>query len=64
MVMRLNQNLLFEEHIENVDVFLSLSSDDEANIMSALLAKTFGCQEGNGADSTNCLYKSDSRWKY
>ena len=33
-----DQSLLFEEHIENIDVFLSLSSDDEANIMSALLA--------------------------
>ena len=34
---------------------LSLSSDDEANICP-LIGKTFGCQEGNGSDSTNCLY--------
>ncbi|OOF66455.1 Trk system potassium transporter TrkA [Rodentibacter sp. Ppn85] len=40
-----DQNLLFEEHIENVDVFLSLSSDDEANIMSALLAKRLGAKK-------------------
>ena len=40
-----DQNLLFEEHIETVDVFLSLSSDDEANIMSALLAKRLGAQK-------------------
>ena len=40
-----DQNLLFEEHIENIDVFLSLSSDDEANIMSALLAKRLGAKK-------------------
>lgn len=37
-----DQSLLFEEHIEEVDVFISLTSDDEANIMSALLAKRMG----------------------
>ncbi|CDF97665.1 Trk system potassium transporter TrkA [Avibacterium paragallinarum] len=40
-----DQSLLFEEHIENVDVFLSLTSDDEANIMSALLAKRLGAKK-------------------
>ena len=40
-----DQSLLFEEHIENIDVFLSLSSDDEANIMSALLAKRLGAKK-------------------
>ncbi|BFU60617.1 MULTISPECIES: Trk system potassium transporter TrkA [Rodentibacter] len=40
-----DQNLLFEEHIENIDAFLSLSSDDEANIMSALLAKRLGAKK-------------------
>ncbi len=40
-----DQSLLFEEHIENVDVFLSLTSDDEANIMSALLAKHLGAKK-------------------
>lgn len=39
-----DQNLLFEEHIESVDV-LSLSADDEANIMSALLAKRLGAKK-------------------
>lgn len=37
-----DQTLLFEEHIDNIDVFLSLTSDDENNIMSALLAKRLG----------------------
>ncbi|MFD0965617.1 Trk system potassium transporter TrkA [Seminibacterium arietis] len=40
-----DESLLFEEHIENIDVFLSLTSDDEANIMSALLAKRLGAKK-------------------
>lgn len=40
-----DQSLLFEEHIENIDVFLSLTSEDEANIMSALLAKRLGAKK-------------------
>lgn len=40
-----DQSLLFEEHIENIDVFISLTSDDEANIMSALLAKRLGAKK-------------------
>lgn len=40
-----DQSLLFEEHIENIDVFLSVTSDDEANIMSALLAKRLGAKK-------------------
>ncbi len=40
-----DQELLFEEHIENIDLFLALTSDDEANIMSALLAKRLGAKK-------------------
>lgn len=40
-----DQSLLFEEHIENIDVFIALTSDDEANIMSALLAKRLGAKK-------------------
>ena len=40
-----DQSLLFEEHIENVVAFLCLTSDDEANIMSALLAKRLGAKK-------------------
>lgn len=40
-----DQSLLFEEHIENVDMFIALTSDDEANIMSALLAKRLGAKK-------------------
>lgn len=40
-----DQAFLFEEHIENIDVFISLTSDDEANIMAALLAKRLGAKK-------------------
>lgn len=40
-----DQSLLFEEHIENIDVFISLTSDDEANIMAGLLAKRLGAKK-------------------
>lgn len=40
-----DQELLFEEHIESVDLFLALTSDDETNIMSSLLAKRLGAQK-------------------
>ncbi|PJG86134.1 Trk system potassium transporter TrkA [Conservatibacter flavescens] len=40
-----DQSLLFEEHIESIDVFIALTSDDEANIMSALLAKRLGAKK-------------------
>jgi trk system potassium uptake protein TrkA len=34
-----DENLLVDEDIESIDVFLSLTNDDEANIISAMLAK-------------------------
>jgi trk system potassium uptake protein TrkA len=37
--------LLEEENIEQVDVFLAVTNDDEANIMSAMLAKRMGAQK-------------------
>lgn len=40
-----DQELLFEEHIEDIDLFLALTSDDEANIMAALLAKRLGAKK-------------------
>lgn len=39
-----DESLLFEENIESVDVFLCLTSDDETNIMAALLAKRMGAK--------------------
>lgn len=40
-----DQGLLYEERIENIDAFIALTSDDEANIMSALLAKRLGTKK-------------------
>ncbi|ALQ06582.1 MULTISPECIES: Trk system potassium transporter TrkA [Pseudoalteromonas] len=40
-----DQELLSEEHIDQVDVFIAVTNDDEANIMSAMLAKRMGAQK-------------------
>ena len=40
-----DQAFLFEEHIENIDAFIALTSDDEANIKASLLAKRLGTKK-------------------
>lgn len=40
-----DKQLLLEENIEDIDVFCALTSDDEANIMSAMLAKRLGARK-------------------
>ncbi|MGJ3355983.1 Trk system potassium transporter TrkA [Providencia sp. Je.9.19] len=40
-----DQELLTEEHIEQMDVFIAVTNDDEANIMSAMLAKKMGAKK-------------------
>ncbi len=40
-----DQELLLEENIEDTDVFIALTNDDEANIMSSLLAKRLGARK-------------------
>ena len=40
-----DENLLREEAIENTDVYCVLTNDDEANIMSSLLAKRMGAKK-------------------
>lgn len=40
-----DKNLLFNENIEETDVFCSLTNDDETNIMSATLAKRMGARK-------------------
>ncbi len=40
-----DRDLLISENIENVDVFCALTSDDEANIMSSMLAKRLGAKK-------------------
>ena len=37
-----NEELLNEENIEDMDVFCAITNDDEANILSAMLAKRMG----------------------
>ena len=40
-----DRDLLVEENINEADVFLALTNDDEANIMSSLLAKRLGARK-------------------
>ena len=40
-----DKDLLTEENIEDTDVFLALTNDDEANIMSSLLARRLGAKK-------------------
>ncbi len=40
-----DENLLRQENIEHVDVFCAVTNDDEANILSAMLAKRMGARK-------------------
>ncbi|VAX14327.1 Trk potassium uptake system protein TrkA [hydrothermal vent metagenome] len=40
-----DEELLQEENIENIDVFCALTNDDEANILSSMLAKRLGARK-------------------
>ena len=40
-----NEELLLEEDIDQVDLFCALTNDDEANILSAMLAKRLGARK-------------------
>ena len=39
-----DEDLLLEENVENIDVFCAVTNDDEANILSAMLAKRLGAR--------------------
>jgi trk system potassium uptake protein TrkA len=39
-----DEDLLLEENIENTDVFIAVTNDDEANILSSMLAKRLGAR--------------------
>ena len=39
-----NEDILLEENVEHMDVFCALTNDDEANILSAMLAKKLGAK--------------------
>jgi len=40
-----DRELLIEENIEDVDIFCAVTNDDEANIMSSMLAKRLGARK-------------------
>ncbi len=40
-----DEDLLMEENIENTDVFCAVTNDDEANILSSMLAKRLGARK-------------------
>ena len=40
-----DEEMLLEENIDSIDVFCSLTNDDEANILSAMLAKRLGARK-------------------
>jgi trk system potassium uptake protein TrkA len=40
-----DQELLLQENVEDCDVFLAVTNDDEANIMSSMLAKRLGTRK-------------------
>ncbi|MGB5297785.1 MAG: Trk system potassium transporter TrkA [Thiogranum sp.] len=40
-----DEELLIEENIENTDIFCALTNDEEANILSAMLAKRLGARK-------------------
>jgi len=40
-----DQDMLIDENIEDMDVFCALTNDDEANILSAMLAKRMGANK-------------------
>jgi voltage-gated potassium channel Kch len=54
-----DQELLAEEHIDQVDLFIAVTNDDEANIMSAMLAKRMGAKS-HGAYPAQGLRRSGS----
>lgn len=39
-----DEDLLRQEGIDDADLFLALTNDDESNIMAASLAKSMGCR--------------------
>lgn len=40
-----NQEMLIDENVQEMDVFCALTNDDEANILSAMLAKRMGAKK-------------------
>ena len=50
-----DKHLLHEENIEGTDVFAAVTNDDEANVMSCLLAKDMGAPQSCSSYKQSCL---------
>ncbi len=53
-----DEELLIEENIDSTDVFAALTNSEEANILSAMLAKRLGARKVHGADQQALLRAS------
>ncbi len=51
-----DEELLIEENIDSADVFAALTNSEEANILSAMLAKRLGAHKGHGAHQQAVLH--------
>ena len=56
-----DEELLIEENIDSCDVFAALTNSEEANILSAMLAKRLGAQQGDGADQQALLRRAHGK---
>ena len=58
-----DRELLLEENIEETDVFCAVTNDDEANIMSSMLAKSLGARKVitliNNSAYTDLIHEQD-----
>ena len=54
-----DEELLIEENIDSADVFAALTNSEEANILSAMLAKRLGAAQGHGAHQQALLHRAD-----
>ena len=53
-----DENLLRQENIDHMDVFCAVTNDDEANILSAMLAKRMGARKVMALINLCLLYTS------
>lgn len=54
-----DEELLLDENLGDMDLFLALTNDDEDNAMSAMLAKRLGARRA-GADQPPRLRRHDA----
>src|SRR5256886_10538322 len=59
-----DEELLIEENIDSADVFAALTNSEEANILSAMLAKRLGAAKALGDRKSTRLNSSHSQISY